>query len=110
MRVVVDVIDAVAEIALTTGAITEFQAGGFGIGAAADGAFVAVGPFTGAVTIVLGPIRIGLCGLVKFFLPLFLLIGSALRQEVFHSTAEIYGVIQQGHDGGIGKDPENLTG
>ena len=45
MQVIVDVIDAKTVISVTTRAVPEFEVGIFGIGFAADGAFVPVLPF-----------------------------------------------------------------
>ena len=60
MGVVVDMVDAIAEIALAFGAVAEFQIGTFRIGSAADRALVAIGALSRAAAVVLCPVGIRL--------------------------------------------------
>ena len=57
---IVDVVDAVAAVALALGAVAEFQIGIIRVGAAADSAFVPVGTLAGAAAVVLRPVGIRL--------------------------------------------------
>ena len=86
MRVVVDVLHAVAMIAAAAGAIAEFQLRICDIGAAADGAFVAVGLFAGAGLVVLRPVGIG--SLLIF--PVFpLSLRGAIAEEAWQNVFDV---------------------
>ena len=58
----IDVLDAVAEIALTARAIAKFQTGIFGIGATADCALMTVRTLTCATAVIFCPVGIWLYG------------------------------------------------
>ena len=51
MRVIIDMIDAIAEVALAFGTVAELQTGTVDVCSAADGAFVAVGLFLSGFTL-----------------------------------------------------------
>ena len=56
MGVIVDMLDTVAIESVASAAITKFQLGVLGVGAATDGAFVAVGAFPVLTAVTAGPI------------------------------------------------------
>ena len=64
MGVVVDVVHTVTVIAITARAISEFQIRIIGIRSTADSAFMMVGPLTCGIPIAIGPVRIGLSGML----------------------------------------------
>ena len=99
MNVVIDMIDAIAAIALALRAVAEFEVRIVRIRPAADRAFMPVGLLAGFGAVGACPIgvRAGICRGRAVILPLP--VAQCVGQDVFDVAAEEKEIVEQRHDG-----------
>lgn len=98
MRMIIDVVNAVAKIAGAFGAVAEFQIGAICVGAAANGTFMTVGTRAGCTAIIVCPVGIWLCidfgrcnrSLMAYF--------TAPRKQIHKILSEEEQIVQEGNN------------
>lgn len=99
MGVVVDMLNAVTVVAVAAAAIAKFQLGMFGVGAAADGALVAVGPLPVLTAVTAGPVGGGAgvgAGPLRFRPGGRAVVDAQGGEKVLHIAAEEDQVVDNG--------------
>jgi len=97
MHMIIDVIHAVAVVAIAAGAVAELQRRVLRIGAAADGALMAVRLLTGLAAVILRPVGIGLSRSVGIF-GAMAAITQGIGQDVPDVAAEEQEIVCKGKE------------